>query len=69
MPQLLIESEYSLGQIVYLKTDTDQRPGIIIGICIRPGGLLYDIQRSTSSDWYYAIELSATKDILITTTD
>jgi len=61
---MVIENVFDLGQIVYLKTDDDQKARMIIGIQVRPTGLLYIAQLGTVETYHYEIELSGQIDIL-----
>lgn len=62
----MLECKYEMGQLVYVKTDTDQRPKMVIGIFFQPGGVRYDL---SPGGWYYEIEMSETKDVLMATTN
>jgi hypothetical protein len=65
-----INNKFQIGAIVYLKTDIEQLPRIIIGILIYPdNGLVYKCGQSTDDDWHYEIELSDTVDILLKTSN
>ena len=65
MPQKLITTDYELGQVVYIKTDTDQDPCIVTAINIRPGHITYQISRSEWTQNFYEFELSETKNIKV----
>lgn len=66
MAQMLVKTRFDFGQIVYLKTDPDQHPGIIIGFEIFPGGeLMYKVSFSGDMSVCYEIELSEEKDFKI----
>lgn len=49
---------FDIGDIVFLKTDTEQAPRIITGILMRPNGFLYYLSNSTSESTHYEIEIS-----------
>ncbi len=62
---MLLNIKYEFGDIVYLKTDLDQHPGVITGLQARPGGsITYEITRDDYSDWYYPEEISKDKAFL-----
>ena len=63
MASMVITSEFSLGEVVYLKTDTDQRPYIVTGINIRPGHLTYNITNNEVVLHPYDFELSVVKNV------
>ncbi len=56
--------EYNLGDIVFLKTDSDQLARMVIGINVRPNGNMFGLANGVNESWHFAIEMSPTKDIL-----
>jgi hypothetical protein len=65
---LTIDIPFSWGDIVYLKTDVDQKPYMVIGAkTCADGGLLIELQTGTASSFHYIIEISADKNVLLTT--
>ena len=56
--------KYSIGQIVYLKTDEDQSPRMVTGIHLRPGSAAYSLSYGTSESTHYEIEIMKCKDEL-----
>jgi hypothetical protein len=55
------QSSYDLGEIVYLKTDQDQRPRIVIALTIRPGGIAsiyYELGCGPESSFHFDIEIT-----------
>lgn len=65
-----IDVDYEIGDTVYLKTDSDQRPRIITGISVRTAGLImYDLAQGTASTWHYPFEISTEVNVLIKVTD
>ena len=59
---ILIESEYAVGDTVYLKTDSEQLKRVITGISIRPKDICYSVSQGVNSSWHYDFEMSKTKD-------
>lgn len=58
--------EFMLGQLVYMKTDIDQEPVMVIGITLKPNNsVVYEISSGMKSSDAYGIELSAEKDVLL----
>lgn len=53
-------SEYAIGQIVYLKTDVEQLPRMVINIQFTQTSVLYKVINCTVETWHYPIEISAT---------
>ena len=60
----LLESQYSLGDVVYLKTDPDGFARIVTAITIREGALIYGLSFADIGEtWHNAIEISKNKPI------
>ncbi len=64
---MLIESQFELGQTVYLKTDDDQKPRIVKQICIAAKGMEFNLVNSTTSTWHSDFEISSEINILAKT--
>lgn len=63
---MIINNMFDHGEVVYLKTDIEQNPGIIISIKVYKGGeYLYEVIRGTVASLHYDFELSKEKNILI----
>lgn len=62
---MTIKSEYEYGDIVYLRTDVEQLPRIVIGINARQAGVRVVITCGTQDSEHYPFELSKTRDILM----
>jgi hypothetical protein len=64
----LINNIYDFGDILYLKTDDDQKQRIIVGIKPTPtGNIIYTVSCGSISSEHYDFELSVEKNILVTT--
>jgi hypothetical protein len=55
------------GQVVYLKTDTDQRPRMVIAMLISSGAVQPQLASGTEQSWHFPIEISTERNILLTT--
>lgn len=54
-----INNQFDLGDIVYLKTEVEQLPHIIVGIQVcADGGLIYKCSQGTDVDWHYEVEMT-----------
>lgn len=58
---MMIDEKFQLGQVVYVKTDIEQSPGMVTAINIRPGHVTYLVTTGDSSVCFYDFELSAEK--------
>jgi hypothetical protein len=62
---MTVDTEFAIGDTVYHITDSDQRARLVISILITPEGCRYLICSGTTESYHYALELSATKNILL----
>lgn len=60
---MIINNHYNYGQIVYLCTDTEQRPFIITAIQIRDQNISYECTSGTISVWCQPIELTEDRQL------
>jgi hypothetical protein len=65
---MLIQSKFEFFQLVYLKTDSDQRQRMVTRLSVTPNGTTYELSCGTQTSWHFAEEISEEKDILIQTT-
>lgn len=66
---IVIENKFDIGDVVYLRTDKDQDPAIILSIQIfKEGEPLYEVIRNTTTSRHYDFELSHQRDQLLTCT-
>jgi hypothetical protein len=67
---MVISNEHEFGDIVYLKTDKEQSPRIVVCILTyKAGELLYKLSCGTGTSDHYDFEISKEANILITTTN
>lgn len=64
---ILLESKYELGQIVYLKTDPDQKKRMVKQICFSCKGMEYNLIHGTESTWHADFELDVESNVLVKT--
>lgn len=60
MTKLTISIEFEIGQIVYLVTDKDQQPNMVIGLRVVPGQVLYHLEDGC---YAYAFQLTLSPSI------
>ncbi len=66
MAMMIIKNKYNIGDTVYLSTDKEQNPRIVIAIIVYMSGeLLYKLICGTIESNHYDIEISIEKNILI----
>lgn len=64
---MVIDSNYEIGDVVYLKTDVEQMPRIVTGILIRESTTVYYLSCVTSETTHYNCEISKDVDIVLKT--
>lgn len=59
---MTINNRFKLGELVYLRTDPDQFPRIIVALQITAdGGMLYKLAIGMNEQWHYEIEIAREK--------
>lgn len=54
--------EYALEQIVYLRTDEDQAPRMVVSVQFYPGGAIqYRLTCGACESWHHECEISASR--------
>ncbi len=66
---MIVECKYGYGDIVYLKTDSDQSKWIVCSILVTKAGVIYNLSSGIKTYGAYDFEISLEKDILITSTN
>jgi hypothetical protein len=56
--------KYDIAEIVYLVTDTEQKPRIVISINIRPNDILYELALEEKISWHNDFEIVKNIDLL-----
>jgi len=63
-----ISIPFDFFQIVYLKTDLEQKPYMVIGIKLcADNGILVELMSGTTCSWHYLGEISEERNILVNT--
>ena len=63
-----INTRYDIGDIVYLKTDINQKERMVTAITITIGSHVYSLSCGVDSSEHYEIEITDTKDVMKTLT-
>jgi hypothetical protein len=61
---MLTDTIYNIGDIIYLKTDSQQKERIVTGFMIRQNHISYNINCGTEESWHYDFEMTIEKDVL-----
>lgn len=56
---------YNVGDLVYLRTDPDQSPRLVIAVLIYEGHTKYGVVRGVEESWHYPIEIAKDRNILM----
>ena len=56
--------KYEIGDLVFLRTDVEQKERLVTGIQIRQKTVLYGLACETEETWHYEFEISRSKDLL-----
>lgn len=65
-----IDNKFQLKETIFLKTDQDQLPRLIVAIKVLPeNGILYEVCTKTSCSYHYDFEMSNERDVLLATTN
>lgn len=55
---ICIENVHKIGDTVFLKTDVDSSPRLVVGIIVRSHGLMYELIAGTETSYHYDFEIS-----------
>ena len=62
--------EFNIGDFVYAKMDREQAKRMVTAICLRPSlAVEYETTDGNTDLWYYGIELSTERDIVLATSN
>lgn len=61
---IMIESKFEIGQLVFLKTDNEQSERMVIGIHVRPTGIIYSLAFGAMETTHYELEISEQKNVI-----
>jgi len=66
---MVVDNKFELKQIVYLKTDVEQKARIVTGFVVRETAIVYELSCGVEVCNNYDFEISDEKDVLIATTN
>ena len=66
---MVINNIFNIGQIVYLKTDKDQIPRLVVRFSVTREAVLYVLAQGTGESTHYDIEISEEVNVLLQTTN
>ena len=59
---MTINNRYEIGEIVYIKTDLEQLPCIVVELVVSKNSIMYVLSRNLDTCKFYDYELSDTPD-------
>lgn len=66
---MLVDNKFDFGQIVYLKTDKEQLPRMVVRFTISKESILYILAQGTGETTHYDIEISEEINVVLKTTE
>jgi len=64
---LVVDNKYTIGDTVYLVTDIDQLPRLVLAYKIyKEGEIMYELIQGTSASMHYAFEIQTEKSLIST---
>lgn len=64
---MVVDNKFDIGDLVYIKTDIDQRARLVTGITLRLYGMVYELSLGETTSSHYDFELSSEKDFVLAT--
>ena len=61
-----IKVDFNLGDLVFLKTDSDQKQRMVTRINVTPAGIYYVLNCGVEESSHYSLEITADRDWNIT---
>lgn len=62
--RLVLNPEFNIGDIVYIKTDIENSPSIVVGYKILPGEVIkYEVNNENYTTSFYDFEISLDKNV------
>ena len=62
---MIIDNEFDIKQVVYLKTDIEQKPRIVTGLLVSETSIVYELSCGDHTCNSFHFEISDVKDVLI----
>lgn len=63
IPKLIFEDVYEIGDIVYLKTDADQKKRIVVGYFVKNKNFMYVLKQGDNESYNFSFEITETKNL------
>lgn len=60
----MIDNEYNIGDIVYLRTDAEPMPRLVIGLIVSQNGILYQLAQGVEISTHYDFEMTVDKPVI-----
>lgn len=61
---MIIDNKFNIGDIVYLTTDIEQLPRVVISFTVSANGIIYNLTQGINESTHYNFEMSKEKDLL-----
>ena len=64
-----MKNYYEFGDVVYLKTDPDQRERIVTGLLIRNTHVMYELSYNEITSFHFDVEISKERNVIKATSN
>lgn len=64
---MVVDNKFEIGDLVYIKTDIDQRARLVTGITLRICGMVYELSLSENVSNHFDFEISSERDFVLST--
>jgi hypothetical protein len=61
----MVDNDFEIGEILYLKTDEEQKIRILNAILVTPNGYLYRLASGSSDSYHYPMEITREKSFML----
>lgn len=61
---MIIDEKFNIGDIVYLITNINQLPRLVVSFTVSKNGLLYNLSQGISDSTHYDFEITKEKDLI-----
>ena len=66
---MVIDNKFEFGQVVYLKTDKEQLPRMVVRMSVKPSEILYCIATGSTETWHLEFEIAEEINVLMQTSN
>lgn len=64
-----MDVQFVWGDTVFLKTDPDQLPRMIVGVVVKKSHVMYEVVKGETTSYHYDYEMAREKDVIQSTSN